>query len=268
MTELDDFFVINDMSEFDINEVIEKYKYFKKSTIPENYLKKHFKVLLQRDQNVLYKKQEITNNPLQEFWALRFFDMVENNNENTPIIRYSSINENDLKEIVKICLYDDRMTQVKNYLNKKGIYLYFIDFLPGTKIDGAVFFTSNNSIAIGLTVRFERLDHIWFSLLHELSHIILHFEYLNEGIISFENSQDIKEIEANRLAKDSIISPEKYRVCIPKRTLIADDVYKYAKANNIHPVLLAGIIRKDLNDYSIFNNIIKKYEIKRGVLYD
>ena len=266
MTEIDDFFVINNVDQGDLNEAIKKYKYFKNSTIPENYLKKHFNVLTQNSKNILFKKKEIKNNPLQEFWTLRFIDIAENIN-NKQINKYSSIDKNDLKKIAEICLDDKKILNVKNFLLQKGIYLYFIDFLPGTKIDGAVFYTSKSSIAVGLTARYERLDHIWFCLLHELSHIILHFQYLEEGIISIENSQDIKEIEANRLAKDSIISPEKYRVCIPKRTLIADDVYKYAKANNIHPVLLAGIIRRDLNDYSIFNNIIKKYEVKRSDFY-
>jgi HTH-type transcriptional regulator/antitoxin HigA len=120
-----------------------------------------------------------------------------------------------------------------------------------------------------LTVRFERLDHLWFTLLHELSHVILHYNYLiKEGIISIENSQDEIEVEANRLAKEAIISPEIYRVCKPKRTRNSGDLRKYAKDNHIPPELLAGIIRRDLNNYQVFNDIIMNFKIRRSDLYE
>jgi len=271
MPEIDDFFVINDLSQIDLNKVIEKYKYFRNSKIPVNYLRKHFGVLLQDDEsNMMFKKKEIKNNPLQEFWALRFLDMAENNYENLSIRKFSPLENNILKEVVNICFSENRINEVKYFLMSNGIYLYFIDYLPGTNIDGAVYITTHSTIAVGLTVRFERLDHIWFTLLHELAHIILHFQALSDSknIISIENSQDIIEVESNRLAKDTIISPEKYRICSPKRTRNSDDIIKYSKENNVHPALLAGIIRRDLNNYNIFNDIIEKYKIKRSDLYE
>jgi HTH-type transcriptional regulator / antitoxin HigA len=271
MPEIDDFFVLNDDSQIDLNKVIEKYKYFKNSPIPVNYLRKHFGILLQDDEsNMMFKRKEIANNPLQEFWALRFLDMAENNYENLSIKKFSPLEKNILKEVVNICFSENRINEVKYFLMSNGVYLYFIDYLPGTNIDGAVYITTHSTIAVGLTVRFERLDHIWFTLLHELAHIILHYQFLSDSknIISIENSQDIIEIESNRLAKDSIISPEKYRICLPKRTRNSNDIIKYSKENNVHPALLAGIIRRDLNIYNIFNDIIEKYKIKRSDLYE
>jgi HTH-type transcriptional regulator/antitoxin HigA len=269
MPEIDDFFVVNDVSQVDLNKAIEKYKYFKNSSIPANLLRKYFGALLQDNENkMMFKKKEIVNSPLQEFWALRFLDIAENNYDNLFINKYSSLAENDLKEIVRISFSKDRIIEVKKYLMARGIYLYFIDCLPGAKIDGAVYLTSYSTIAVGLTARFERLDHVWFALLHELSHIILHYQFLADGIISIENSQEEEELESNRLTKESIISPEKYRVCLPKRTLESSDIIEYAKINNVHPALLAGIIRKDLNRYNIFSDIIENYKIDRSNLYE
>jgi len=270
MPDIDDFFVMNDVNPIDLNKVIEKYKYYQNSSIPDNYLKKHFRALLQdTNTKMLFRKKNNTDTPLQEFWTLRLIDMAENNYRNLPINKYSSLERSDLKKIVNICLSDDIIMKTKKYLMSKGIYLYFIDSLPNTMIDGAVYITSYSTIAIGLTLRYERLDYVWFTLLHELSHIILHYQYLNENIIlSIENSQDIKEAEANRLAKDTIISPKEYRVLLPKRTLNTDDLIKYANNNNIPPALIAGIIRRDLNNYQIFNDVIKNFKINRSDLYD
>jgi HTH-type transcriptional regulator/antitoxin HigA len=270
MAEMDDFFVMNDINQIDLNKVIEKYKHYKNSSIPDNYLKKHFRALLQ-DTNIkmMFRRNSNADTPLQEFWTLRFIDMAENNYKNLPIHMYSPLEKSDLKNIVNICLDNDIITKTKNYLMSKGIYLYFIDSLPNTMIDGAVYITSYSTIAVGLTLRYERLDYVWFTLLHELSHIILHYQYLSENIIlSIENSQDIKEAEANRLARDTIISPKDYRVLLPKRTLNSDDLIKYAKINSIPPALIAGIIRKDINNYHIFNDIINNFKINRSDLYD
>ena len=269
MPDIDDFFVMNDVNPFDLNKIIEKYKYFKKSSIPDNYIRQHFRALLQdTDNNILFKKKEITDSPLQLFWTLRFIDMAENNYNNLVLNKYSSLEINDLKEIVNICLRNNIIYDTRNFLMRKGIYLYFIEALPGTRIDGSVYFTNHNTIAVGLTVRYDRLDYLWFTLLHELSHLILHKNYLTNGIVSIENAQDEIEVEANRLAKEVIISPEEYRVCLPKRTRNSEDLRKYAKNNNIHPVLLAGLIRRDLNNYHIFSDVVNSFKINKSDLYD
>jgi len=269
MSEIDDFFVINDVSQIDLNKVIEKYKYFKNASIPDNYLKKHFSALLQdTDNNILFKKKEIVDSPLQEFWTLRFIDMAENNYNNLVFNKFSSLDKNNLKEIVNIFLKNNIISDTRYYLMGKGIYLYFIEALPGTRIDGAVYLTNHSTIAVGLTVRYERLDYLCFTLLHELSHVIFHNNYLTDGIISIENSQDEIEVEANRYAKEAIISPEEYRVCLPKKTRNSEDLIKYAKNNNLHPVLLAGLIRRDLNNYQIFNDVINNFKINRSDLYE
>ncbi|MCL2244116.1 MAG: ImmA/IrrE family metallo-endopeptidase [Treponema sp.] len=269
MFDIDDFFVSNNINNININTVIDRYNYFKSSSIPENYLKQHFKVLLQdTDNKMMFKKNEIKNKPLQEFWTLRFIDMAENYNDDFSVNNISSLDKGDLKEIINICFKENIVAEIKNFLNARGISLYFIEPLIGTKIDGAVYITGSSSIAVGLTVRFERLDHLLFSLLHELSHIILHKQHLTGGIVSITDSQEEIELEANRLAKDSIISPEIYRVCKPKKTKISSDLLKFAAEYNVHPALLAGIIRKDTNNYRIFNDIIQKIKINRNDLYE
>jgi HTH-type transcriptional regulator/antitoxin HigA len=269
MSDIDDFFVINDISQIDLNKAIDRYKHFKNSSIPDNYLKKYFSaLLLDTNDRIMFKKKEITDKPLQDFWTVRFIDMAENNYNNLPINKYSSLEKKDLKEVVKICLGDNIISDTRNYLMEKGIYLYFIEPLPGADVDGAVYITGLSTIAVGLSLKYNRLDYVWFNLLHELSHIILHFDILKEGILSIENSPDIKEMQANRLAKEAIISPEEYRVLLPKRTRNPVDLIKYARLNNIPSALLAGIIRRDLNDYQLFSEIVNVFKINRSDLYE
>lgn len=270
MPEIDDFFVINDSFKADPHEIVEIFNRFKNAKIPKTQLQKHFGALLQSNNNkLLFRKKEIDNKPKQEFWTLCFLDAVTKNyNQNIKYSGNNNISRENLKEIASFSLYPDRIQKTKNFLMEKGIYLYFIENVKGSKIDGAVFLTDQSAIAIGLTTRFYRLDYVWFTLLHELSHIILHYEQLKNGIISLEDSREEIEIQANVLAKESIINRVKYRVCDAKRTLESADVIRYAEENNIHPALLAGIIRRDLNNYTAFTDIIENSKIREEDVYD
>lgn len=264
MLEIDDFFVTSDMNQIDLNKTIEKYKYFKDEGIPQKDLIENFSALSQNSNaKMMFKKSKISKNYLQEFWALRFLEIAENNN---CVLNkeYSPLSKDDLKEIVNFCSNDERIKLVQKYLMERGIALYFIASLQGTKIDGAVFLTNNNTIAVGLT-KYKRLDYLWFTLLHELSHTILHSKLLKTGIISIEDSSDKIEIEANEMATDAILCYEKYRSLL-KQTMNSSDIIKYAEDNKIHPALLAGIIRRGLKNYDLYKDIIDKYEINKNDL--
>ena len=79
--------------------------------------------------------------------------------------------------------------------------------LPGTFLDGAAMVTSANAPVVGLTLRYDRADNFWFTLLHELSHICLHYEVLIGGDTAFVDdmeivSDNVREQEADTLAQD------------------------------------------------------------------
>lgn len=61
-----------------------------------------------------------------------------------------------------------------------------------------------------MSLRLKNLDSFWFTLLHELAHIVLHYDLLKEPIIDYfdeENQNEICKVEqqANRLARDTMI---------------------------------------------------------------
>ena len=46
--------------------------------------------------------------------------------------------------------------------------------VPGLKIDGAAFIVDGRPV-IGMTLRTDTVDNFWFTLMHELAHVTLHF---------------------------------------------------------------------------------------------
>lgn len=55
-----------------------------------------------------------------------------------------------------------------------GIAVVVEPHLPRTQLDGAAFLLPGGTPVIGVTVRHDRLDNFWFTLCHELAHILLH----------------------------------------------------------------------------------------------
>lgn len=59
---------------------------------------------------------------------------------------------------------------VPKLLSEAGIKLIVCEPLPGTKIDGACFWSKRTPV-VAISLRFDRIDNFWFVLAHELRHV-------------------------------------------------------------------------------------------------
>ena len=92
----------------------------------------------------------------------------------------------DLKKTA-IMKPDELYSQIKMSLADYGIALVFLPRLEGSFLQGATFL-DGNKIVVGLAAEENDVDKFWFSLFHELAHVVLgHVEQIN-GI----SSQDEK----------------------------------------------------------------------------
>ena len=151
------------------------------------------------------------------------------------------------------------------YLSKLGIAVVWESHLPGTRLDGAAVLDLDGTPVIGLTLRHDRLDNFWFTLLHECVHIIKHLHSPGETFVddierSFET--DEKEIEANRLARDSLIPQEAWRHSDASRLKTVEAINTLATSLKIHPAIVAGRIRRETGNYKLFASLVGHREVK------
>jgi len=71
---------------------------------------------------------------------------------------------------------------------------------------------------IGLTLRHDRIDNFWFTLLHELAHLVEHYQVLSSTDHVFFDELDIEtddeiEAQADRLAKNSLVPSKFAKIC-------------------------------------------------------
>jgi HTH-type transcriptional regulator/antitoxin HigA len=76
-----------------------------------------------------------------------------------------------LKAIRGLLARQEAVREVPRVLEEAGIRFVVVEPLPGTKIDGACLWVDGKHPVIGLSLRFDRIDYFWFTLLHELGHV-------------------------------------------------------------------------------------------------
>ncbi|MEN1395396.1 hypothetical protein AAIH23_34865, partial [Pseudomonas aeruginosa] len=64
----------------------------------------------------------------------------------------------------------------KKLLEEAGISVVIEPHLKGTMLDGAALLDTDGTPIIGLTLRNDRIDNFWFTLIHEVAHIWKHMD--------------------------------------------------------------------------------------------
>ena len=125
----------------------------------------------------------------------------------------------------------------KEYLNSHGIHLIIEPHLPKTYLDGAVCLSPTGNPVVSLTLRHDKLDNFWFSLMHELAHIALHVDGTETWFLDNLDAEGGDEIEqqADALAQESLMPNDKWDI---DKILEASDVRALAKALSISPCCL------------------------------
>ena len=91
---------------------------------------------------------------------------------------------------------------------------------------GATFY-DGDKIVVGLTVRGKDADKFWFSLFHELGHILLgHINQSNGTTIEDENAAD-------NFAKETLIPTAEFNAFTSLNDFSKASIYSFAQEQNI-----------------------------------
>lgn len=183
-----------------------------------------------------------------------------------PEIRYihGSITDEFLKQLAKLSRSDDGPLLAREFLAMKGVVLVIEPHLPKTKLDGAAILDHDGTPVIGLTLRFDRVDYFWFTLMHELIHVQRHLGRQNSAFVDEDSleHEDERETEANILAAEVFIPRQIWKSSEAYRTKRSDAVVKLANTLMIHPAIIAGRIQKELGKYTILKDFAVSYSIR------
>lgn len=178
-----------------------------------------------------------------------------------------------MRNLIKLSTKENGPLLAREYLKNAGIKLIIEQHLPKTHLDGAAILDAENPI-IGLTLRHDRLDNFWFTLMHELSHVALHYgndvELFYDEKLQDKNGTNINnfEEEADNLAEESILPKSIWEVSPAKITPSPMAAQSLANEIGIHAAVVAGIIRFKHQNYYYLNKIINDESSKVRQLFN
>ena len=135
-----------------------------------------------------------------------------------------------------------------------GIALVFLPHIGGSFLHGATF-VDGKKIVLGLTVRGKYADKFWFSLFHEIGHVI------NGHVYETGELTEEQEAEANNFARDALIPLDEFENLI-KTPLSPNSIQEFSARIGIHPGIVVGRLQKEeVIPFGWYNEMKLKYQI-------
>jgi len=243
-------------------------------------LKKHSKLELLKDffssisaqpqMAMMLRKSNYRSSPLTDkraliAWSNRVIQKAKKIKV-TKKYKDGSIDLNFMQEFVKLSSQENGVILAQKHLKDIGIILVIEPHFSKTYLDGAAILVNKENPVIGLTLRHDRLDNFWFTLMHELAHISLHY---NQDISLFydeletaSSGLDEKEQEADELAEESLLPKAKWEVSPARLIPSSMAANSLAKELGVHVAIIAGQIRHKGNKYIYLNKIISEAKVR------
>jgi len=159
---------------------------------------------------------------------------------------------------------EDFQKNLHQLLADSGVALVICPHLPGTYAHGATFWLNRNKAVVMMTLRYKWADVFWFSLFHELGHILLH----NRQAVILEgkdadSTRKKLEKEADQFAADTLILPGAYKTFLKASRFYSEDIERFARKVGISPGIVVGRLQKEgLIRPSWHNSLRKRFEWK------
>lgn len=183
----------------------------------------------------------------------------------------AKLNQRAITHLVRLSKGSSGPRDAIQYLERLGIRVVIENSLPGMHIDGASFVVPNFGPVIGLTLRYDRLDSFWFTLLHELAHIVLHLqgesdEVFVDSIEEEDREESEIEAEANAFTKDSFVPRDAWFRSDAFRLATEPAIHVLAEKFEIHPAVIAGRLRFERKRYQDFSQLLGAGQVRSVLL--
>lgn len=175
-----------------------------------------------------------------------------------------------LEQLKNLMTAPEDTARISNILANAGVRFVIVEPFLGARIDGVCLWLDKNSPAIGMTLRFDRIDNFWFVLRHEIEHVLQrHGE--DQPIIDseLEKSPADEKSPEKQLEEERIANMASAEFCMPQSVLndflaraghlpSRKHVMKFAMTQRVHPGIAVGQIQRKLGRNDLFRNQLAK----------
>lgn len=186
--------------------------------------------------------------------------------DSIPSYNPTAIDKDFLKGLAQLSWSEFGPKLAIEYLEKHGIRVVIEPALKGTSVDGAALMDNDGSPIIALSLRLDRLDNFWFTLLHEVVHVWKHIDSDQTFVDDLEHASETSdklEAEANRIARDTLIPRTVWKRSQAYLNPNSQNIEDLSRDLKIHPSIIAGRLRKETGKYNQFSNLVGQGEVRK-----
>lgn len=189
----------------------------------------------------------------------------------TGSYKSGSITPEALAELAKLSAHEDGPKRAKQALSIWGVHLICVSHLPKTYLDGAALRSVDGGAPIvALTLRYDRIDNFWFSLLHELAHVGRHFNGATEAFVDDfslreapSRHEDPRESEADEWAEEALIPRDLWATAGLKSHASYSGIIAFSQRVGVHPAIVAGRVRHQTRNFRAFAPLLGTGEVRK-----
>ena len=196
---------------------------------------------------VLFAWQALCEKETEQIHAQKILDK-KLLRENVPAIK-----EMMFKDI------NDGIEKIQKLLSQCGIAFQVVKNFRGAPVQGFIKETADQRLILCLTIRRKRADSFWFTLFHELGHV-LYGDY-SSRFVDFDAVSSAVEARADAYAKNTLIEPSLYRDFLNAcESFTFDKIKELADKAKVKPFIVIGRLQKDGHlDWSEYAKKIPQY---------
>lgn len=137
-----------------------------------------------------------------------------------------------------------------------GIAFSVVKHFTGAPVQGYIQ-KKGNKVALSMTIRRSFADIFWFTLFHEIGHL-LNDDFENRMLDFSYNNNEMEE-RADIFAENILLDNEKLKKLANKKCTI-EDINNFAKEQNVIPSIVIGRLENIYKDYKYLANYKVRYK--------
>jgi len=170
-----------------------------------------------------------------------------------------------IPKLMDLSKTEEGAAKVPDALRNLGVHFLIVPHLPHTYLDGAAMFVDERPV-IATTLRYDRIDYFWFTVLHELAHVILGHTARLDSLFGREGEEEPEEnpaaeTEASGLARQWLLDPDALQNFIARvRPYFSKvEIEAFAADQSRHPGIVLGQLQhQDVVSYKHLRSMLVK----------
>ncbi len=155
---------------------------------------------------------------------------------------------------------NEGISSLREIFAQCGVAFQVVKNFRGAPVQGFIKRLDNGKVILCLTIRGAREDTFWFTLFHEIGHLLN--GDVSMRFVDFDSVTGKSEDAANRFAGNFLIHPDHYRMFLKAHsTILWQDIEQFAIQENVLPSIVLGRLQKDgILDWSDFSAHVIRYK--------